>query len=338
MSDAPPSPEPAERGSPALRILASLAVSVALCALLLRRVPLSELGHWVTHAEPDHLAAYAVLALLGTLARAGRYRMLIGEWVAFGPLLLVTAARNFLVDLVPARVGSLSYVYLLTARYGAPLEPVLSSFVITFLLDLFAMTLLIGTAIVLELGRGQGAVALGAATAILGGVVAAALVVLAPMLRVLARRTAAIPRVASAATRIERLADEIERVRSAGRVVPLLAISLLIRLLKFAAYWMLLLAVVHDQDLTARELPFWKVFLGIAGAELSATLPIHGLAGFGTYETAWAMGFEGLGVSERVAILSGFATHLLSQLFDYSLGLAALAMVLIRRPSRESPR
>jgi hypothetical protein len=85
---------------------------------------------------------------------------------------------------------------------------------------------------------------------------------------------------------------------------------------------------VQEHDLTAAELPFWRVFLGVAGAELSATLPLHGIAGIGTYETAWAIGFRELGVSSRVAILSGFATHLLSQMYDYSVGLVALALAL----------
>jgi hypothetical protein len=321
---------PAERGerkTHGLRFLLSLAVSAGLCALLLRQIDLHELARWLTHAEPKRLGIYAALSLVGLLARAFRYRMLIGEWVGYGPLVLVTAARNFLVDLFPARVGSLSYVYLLTRRFGAPLEPVLSSFVVTFFYDLFAMTLLLGTAIVLELGRTRGALALGSAAVVLGAAVTMAFVTLVPALRRISAWVGT-SRGAWLAPRLERLAQEVERTKAGGGVIGLLAISFVIRFLKFAAYWALLLAVVHDQDLTARELPFWRVFLGIAGAELSATLPIHGIAGIGTYETAWSIGFQELGVSERVAILSGFATHLLSQLFDYSLGLIALAVVL----------
>ncbi len=125
--------------------------------------------------------------------------------------------------------------------------------------------------------------------------------------------------------------------RSGGpeKVFALIGLSVVIRLLKFAAYWSLLLGVVGEHDLGAKDLPFWSVFLGIAGAELSATLPIHGIAGFGTYETAWKLGFERLGVSPRVAILSGFATHLLSQVYDYSLGLVALGLALAwsRKPA-----
>jgi uncharacterized membrane protein YbhN (UPF0104 family) len=77
------------------------------------------------------------------------------------------------------------------------------------------------------------------------------------------------------------------------------------------------------------------VFLGVAGAELSATLPLHSLAGFGTYEAAWTLGFTQLGMSTEIAILSGFATHLLSQVHDYGLGL--LAFLWLMRPRRGRP-
>ena len=70
-------------------------------------------------------------------------------------------------------------------------------------------------------------------------------------------------------------------------------------------------------------------------AELSATLPIHSLAGFGTYEAAWTLAFTQLGLPTEIAVLSGFATHLLSQIHDYGLGL--LAFLWIMRPRRARP-
>jgi hypothetical protein len=316
----------------ALRFAASLALSAALCALLLRSVDPRDVAHAVTHVEPTRFALYLALALAGLAARAFRYRMLLGEHLGYGPLVLVTAARNFLVDLLPARVGSLSYVVLLTRRFGAPLEPVLSSFVLTFLYDLFAMTILIGIALVLELGRFQGGATVGAIAIVLGLGVLLVFLRLAPILRSgsdVARQR----NWSGLATRVAAIASEIERAGGIARSTALLAISVVIRLLKFGAYWALLLAVVHEQGVGAAELPFWRVFLGISAAELSATLPIHGIAGFGTYETAWALGFERLGVPWGVAIVSGFATHLLSQLCDYSIGVVALAIVLAKTRS-----
>jgi hypothetical protein len=330
-----PARESARGGHDLLRFVGSVLVSAALCALLLRRISLGELWRWLTQVDRTLFAAYMGLSITGLLARSYRYRLLIGDWVGLGTLTLVTAVRNFLVDLLPARVGSLSYVYLLTRRFGVPLEPVAASFVVTFFYDLFAMTVLIGTAAVLQLGHTGNGLALAGLAAGLGIAVALVFLRLAEALRFAARSL--VERAPSVALRLEETAAHVERSGGVGRTAGLMALSVAIRLIKFGAYWALLLAVVRGQDVAAAELPFWTVFLGIAGAELSATLPIHGIAGIGTYETAWAIGFSRLGVSSRVAILSGFATHLLSQVFDYSVGLTALAVALAGS-RRRAPR
>ena len=314
-----------------IRLLVSLLLTVGLCFFLLRQVDIAALGQWLRQVNRPLAAGYVALAIAGLLARAFRYRMLLGDRVAFGPLVLVTAARNFLVDLLPARVGSLSYIYLLTSRFGVELEPVLSSFLVTFVYDLLAMALLVAVALALEFGRfeswGTVAVLLG----IFASVAVAVFTLLSPGLRLGARWLDRSPRTARFARRLEEVAREVERSGGVRQILQLLLVSFAIRGFKFAAYWSLLLGVVYERGITASDLPFWQVFLGIAGAELSATLPIHGIAGFGTYEAAWALGFTHLGLDRETAILSGFATHLLSQAFDYSTGLLALLLVLALR-------
>ena len=310
------------------RLLASLAVTAALCFVLFRQVDARELSDWLTRVDRRYFAGYLVLSVAGLLVRAARYQMLIGRCVGFVPLVMVTAARNFLVDLLPARIGSLSYVVLLTRRFGAPLRPVLSSFVLTFLYDLLAMTLLVSIAVALQFGRFEGAFALAVATSVFAVFVVASFFGFAPLLRILAARAERWATTARAAPRLRQLADDVADHGGVAMTLSLAVVSLVIRLIKFTAYWVLLLGVVHEHDVGAAALPFWTVFLGIAGAELSATLPIHGIAGFGTYETAWTIGFRQLGLSSRVAILSGFATHLLSQICDYSVGLVGLGAAL----------
>jgi uncharacterized membrane protein YbhN (UPF0104 family) len=317
-----------------LRALASVGVTAALCFLLLRKVDVHELADWLVRVDPRYYAGYAALSLAGLLARSLRYHWLLRGAVGFAPLVLVTAARNFLVDLLPARVGSLSYVYLLTQRFGAPLDPVLSSFVLTFLYDMLAMALLLGIALLLELGRFEASASLGAMSVTFAILVVVLFARLPAGLRFAAARLRAgtRPWTRSAASRLDDVAREVERSGGVRQTVALTVMSVVIRLCKFAAYWTLLLGVVREHGLGTADLPFWKVFLAIAGAELSATLPVHGIAGFGTYETAWAIGFRGLGLSSRVAILSGFATHLLSQVYDYSVGLVALAIAFVWSP------
>ena len=84
-------------------------------------------------ARSSHLAAgapaYVAISAVALALRALRYRVLLGGLVPFWPLVLVTAVRNMAVDLVPARAGAAaSYLYLVTARLGLPLEAGVASF------------------------------------------------------------------------------------------------------------------------------------------------------------------------------------------------------------------
>src|SRR4029450_5610645 len=86
-------------------------------------------------STPGLLASVAVSAV-GLVLRALRYRLLLGRPVPLWPLVLVTAVRNMAVDLVPARAGAAaSYLYLVTARLGLPLEAGVASFALSFILD-----------------------------------------------------------------------------------------------------------------------------------------------------------------------------------------------------------
>src|SRR4029450_9605383 len=90
-------------------------------------------------STPGLLASVAVSAV-GLLLRALRYRLLLGRPVPLWPLVLVTAVRNMAVDLVPARAGAAaSYLYLITARLGLPLEAGVASFALSFILDTLAV-------------------------------------------------------------------------------------------------------------------------------------------------------------------------------------------------------
>jgi hypothetical protein len=68
------------------------------------------------------------------------------------------------------------------------------------------------------------------------------------------------------------------------------------------------------------------MILGITGAELTSILPIKGLGGFGTWESAWALTLTQLGFESRIAILSS-GIHLISNLFEYILGLASILIL-----------
>ena len=123
-------------------------------------------------------------------------------------------------------------------------------------------------------------------------------------------------------------AARVDDARVRGALLPALGLSFIVRLGKFGAHWLFLQAVLVPLGVAWGSIDFFTGFLGVAGAELSAMLPISGIAAIGTWEAAFAIGFTRLGLTEQQAVLSGFATHILSQLHDYALGVTALLWLM----------
>jgi hypothetical protein len=281
------------------------------------------------------LLAYVALSAAGLLLRALRYRLLLGRPVALWPLVLVTAVRNMAVDLVPARAGAAaSYLYLVTARLGLPLEAGVASFALSFILDTLAVAPLIVLAL-LAAGSGPmpSAMLIGGSLVILAGSVAA-LWVLAPLLRVGAAVAARLPGPGSrVASLLRAAADEVAGRERARTLVPALVLSLLLRLTKYGAYYCLLQALLVSQGAAWGNLGFLRVFLSVAGAEMAASLPLPTVMSLGPYEAAGAAGFAyWLGLSRELATLAVTAFHGLSQVHDYTLGLLAWIWIMVTPP------
>jgi uncharacterized membrane protein YbhN (UPF0104 family) len=327
--------------------LLSLLLSVGLVGYLFSRIELTDLTRTLAGIHLPSLAAYAVLALLAAGLRAARYRVLIGsERIGFRPILLVTLIRNLFVDLLPAGLGSLSYIYLVVRRLGLPLELGTSTFVLAAVFDALALSPLLLLAIVV-VGLGRTAVsgiqfAAAAAAFLLAGVLL--LVYLIPILRgglaVGVRLLEAVglgdrwrvPYLVEKARLSVAAVDEIQR---RGVYTTAFVVSFLLRLAKYGSLYFLLHALLANQGFPLATLSFWKVLLGIAAAEMSANLPIQGIAGLGTWETAFALAFRVMGYEEKVAIVAGLGLHLVTQVFEYGVG--GLAILLLAWPPRRRP-
>ena len=75
---------------------------------------------------------------------------------------------------------------------------------------------------------------------------------------------------------------------------------------------------------------FWRVLAGVMGAELSSVLPVHGIAGSGSYEIAAMAALVPLGVAPKVALAGAVNLHLF--VLGTTLLLGGLAFLLPRPP------
>ena len=101
-------------------------------------------------------------------------------------------------------------------------------------------------------------------------------------------------------------------------------------MLKFTSYYLIINAILAPLGYSFRDLNYWVILLATIAAEISAVLPTHALAGFGTYEGAFALAFIILGFTEEISIIVGFSYHLVVLLYTVALGL--IAMIIISMP------
>jgi hypothetical protein len=331
-----------------LSLLLSLGLSAVLLAVLFGRVRAADLASTIARIYLPYFLAYAAISFLATWLRAWRYKALLGPVsIGWSPLLLVTLVRNAFDDLLPARVGSLSYILLLNRNLGFSFESAASSFIAALVFDFLTLAPVVALA-VLAVGLGTSGFSgplLLVTAAVFFGIVGLTAWKLVPILNFGVRvYTCALDRFGwsgkkSAVVSVEKLRATVEALRAirwrriTGRIFGL---SLLIRLCKYASLYALLLALLRSHGLGGSELSFWKIILGVTGAEMTSALPIKGLAGFGTWESAWAVAFRLMRFDAGLAVLSGMGVHLVTNMFEYGLGLTALLVLVLRLKIRRA--
>ena len=316
----------------------SLALTIGLFWFLLSQIDPAQLLETARSMSPGHVAAFVTLLLAGVGARAVRFWLLLDRAVPLPLLGGIVMARNLFIDLLPARLGELSYVYLVTARARRPLGDAVASLFLAIVFDVIALAPLLLLAVLVVGGDAAISTPLLVGAALALALVGVGLIKIGvPMGGWIADRLGAgqpsgwRATVADLASKTVAAMRDVDRRRIFG---PLLAVSMVVRLCKFGSYYFLVLAIMMPLGYTLEGLGFFRVFLGVLSAELAAALPVHGIAGFGTFEAAWALSFSQLGFSTEDAITSGILAHAVSQMVEYSLGGLALLMVL--RPWRRS--
>jgi len=322
----------------AVYFTASLLLTAGVLAYLFQHVTLREVFDLIAGAAPAGILAFVVLSLLTSLFRMWRYRLLLGlSGYAPGalPMFLVVLVRNLFSDLLPARLGSLIYVYIITARLGVPLGPATSSFALAFLFDILALAPLILLA-VLFAGQHDFLSPLPLlSAALLLGAVTCSLIYFLPCffekgpaviqkIKFLPERFRSLLGQALAAAR-----DDVIKVRQAGIYTKVLVLSVIVRFGKYASLYAFLYALLSPRGFALADLQPARIFLGLCASELAASLPISGIAGFGAYQGAWTLTFTLLGFPIEIARITSLSHHLFTQVYGYSLGLLALLILLL---------
>jgi len=320
-------------------VFLSFGVSVILLWLLLSQIETKDLVQTFTRIHYTALLAYMIIALAGAVLRAWRYKWLLHpHYIGWGDIFLVTLVRNCLVDLLPARIGSISYIYLLNKRLDFSFEVATSTFVVAVIFDFITLSPFLILSI---FAVGFHATALPLSTLLLISLLFFIFIclILWKITQILSYLSSFFKSVLKAfkmdrkkwakisVEKIQLTISHLFQIKKRKIFWPLFFLSFFIRLAKYGFIYFLLFSLLQNYGFSLKDISFWKTILGTSGGEFTSVLPIKGIAGFGTWESAWALTFKLMDFEPRLAIISGIGVHLITNLFEYSLGIVALIIL-----------
>lgn len=326
------------KGTRWLSFVGSLMVTVLVFLWIGRDIEPMDVVDAITDMAPPEILLFIISSIFMSICRAWRLLLLL-EPVGYRPgrlaMLLTVLVRNLFADLLPARLGGLVYLWLCRTRLGVSLGAASSSMAISFVFDMIAVSpllIVVGLVIAGELGIARILIwAFGLAVA--GGALIV-LFLLAPLADLAA---GLIPRLPLLPERIKgglaafaaSVAEDVRITRRAGIFLPVVVLSILVRLAKYTAMYFLLLGILMPMGFGLADLPPHKGLVGLIAPEIAASLPVSGIGGFGAYEGTWAVAFHFLGLPEQMAKLTGVAHHLFTQAYGAGIGLAALLLLFL---------
>jgi hypothetical protein len=318
--------------------LFSCAVSLFMLSVLIHAFSstsaefLPRLARLLASASPACIALYILASFAQNGLRALRYRLILtsgGESVpGFAHVFGVTLTRSMFVDLLPARLGELSFVAMLNRGYRVGAGNCLSALSLSFLFDMIALGILLIALIFFQLFSGK------YQPWMLGTLIAVFLFCLAAGL-------ALFPLAGKIRSRFDRLQAEqwkylgklvklfndtvlaLRQAAQSGIAGKILLLSLGVRVCKYLGLYALFLGIVLP-GFSDIDTGIGTALAALLSGEASAALPIPAFMSFGSYEFGGSLALAALGVNKTSALLIMLAIHLWSQGVDYTLGIAAL--------------
>lgn len=291
---------------------------------------------------------YALTMLVGVLVRAYRYRVLLrasGETAIpnFKDMTLITAVRGMTVDLLPARLGELVYVWLLNKRAKTSVAAGLSSLLFATLMDIVVLapfTIAIG----LMVGFPNKTPFLLALIALFVVVVfiIGLRYILPWFMGWFERRQEHGNFIIRGISRLAvSINNAIQKTLRAGVFTQVLGLTFLVRFLKYAGLLILFKGITQTNFPDLAQMPSLTVLGSMIASEMTASLPIPALMSFGSWEVGGMTLLAIAGALPDQALLTMLGIHIQTQSIDYGVGLAALAALFllpVAGTANEEPR
>lgn len=304
-------------------------VGLLLLSWLLSQVDMREAARLVRQIPPLLLLFGMGSYLAGFLLRAFRFRLLLGREQPLRHLVPIVFVHYAALNIIPARLGELSYIILLKQVNQVSTGRSVSNLLVARVFDHLTISLLflISTAF-LDFSSGW----LNALMLVVSAVLLATCALLALLFACKTRYVEWFHAVVGF-LKLERfrLAQKIERelgevvnalatLQFGANLIAVLAVSCGIWLCIFATNYFLLHA--FQVRLSYQEIVFTSTCI-----IMMRLLPLQLVSGFGIHETTWVFLAEALNVPRQIAITAAFGSHIIATLFLLGFGLYGLTRI-----------
>jgi len=308
-------------------------ITLVLLALLFTQINLGDIINTLKSINPIYLIAGFILYTCSYLFRAWRFHILLNKEVGIKELFLVVCVQNMMNNILPARIGELSYIYIIKKIYSTPSTQGIATLFISRLFDIISLGLLLSISFIFI----SNTIFINQFFFLL--VVSLIFIVFLILILTLfygnfflyyflnfLRRYNLynLSYILFLVKKCEELINYFEAIKNNCKLLFVMVISTIIWICLFSMSYLMMLAMNIDVTLNV-------VILGSSIALFTTLLPISGVGGYGTYEAGWTIGFVSLGLSKESAITSGFIAHSLGLIFGIILGISGYLLLINKK-------
>lgn len=305
-----------------------MVITVALLVLLLSRTSFGDIAATLKSIRLDYLGIGFLLYMMSYLFRTMRFTILLNKKINFREMFKVECLHNAANNIMPARTGELSYVYLIKKWYNVPLNDGTASLIVARVMDYITISLLFFIALGIERFPGINIWIIWAILAFLG------LLFILLLLMVFYKNFINLPgsifnkiglvNNRAAKYLLEKSNSLITGLQSMGSHHTMFGsflVSMAIWVIIALMYWVL----GKGMNLS---LNFTEMIVATTFFELATVLPVSGLGGFGTSESGWVIGLVIMGISLKSSINMGFSLHIITLVFSIIMGLVSIKKLI----------
>ena len=298
------------------KFLISIILTIILLYLILTQVKVNDVTTTIKNANFKFLGLSVIFYIIMMVLRALRFEVLLKKRIAFNKLLPIVFVHSLLTNIIPFRVGDLSYVVMLKKIKKQSYSKGLSSLLIARVFEFCVMIFILILAIIYSkdlpnLGF-QNIIPLMIVVLVLLVLMIFSMIFLHDFLvRIFDRFLVLFPMLK---LKLNKFLVSFKAYRSRKVLIQTFVLSVLTYISGVIFTYYIVIALNY-------AIPLNILLITITFSILSSILPINSVAGFGTVEGVWALILGYFGYTIESAILLSFSLHIIQLLFSGALGL-----------------